>query len=326
MTLSYACRILCFVLCGAGVLQVALEGLAWGVSGLVMSLSPGASARRKERQMFLLALGAHIAPYILLFGVFVPVYMRKEDNPAGEQVGFLSIVLAAVILTWFVVTLLRVWSAMLRSTRYLNSCRSIGQTLEGIPVRMAPGNRPLLAVAGIFSPTILLSHALLDESRFPAPALQAALAHEVAHAKHHDNFKLLLLRLFPHIGFRISARASLEQQWRLYAELAADEQGTGQQGGQRAILLAEMLLSLAREKTVDLSFMSITLLSRSDDLRIRVEHLLGQEKPSARASTWHDVFKTICAVSIPGLAIAVLVYVGAHGGHQVAEFLLHLGS
>ncbi len=326
MTLSYLCRILCFALCGAGVLQIVFEGLAWSASGPVMSIIPRVSARSKERRIFLLALGARIAPYILLLWVFVPAYTRKEDNLAGERVGLFAVTLAVLVLTWFVITLLRVLFAVLRSNRYLNSCRSIGQTREGIPLRMAPESRPLLAVTGIFSPTILLSQTLLDECRFPTPALQAALAHEAAHAWQYDNFKQLLLGLFPHVGLGTSVRASLEQQWRLHAELAADEQGTQQQGGQCAILLAEMLLALAREKAVDLSFTSIALLSRPNDLRVRVEHLLGQAKPSASSSSWRDALGVACAVSLPVLAIAVLVYIGAHEGHQVAEFVLRLGS
>jgi hypothetical protein len=326
MALSYLCRTLCFALCGAGVLQIIFEGLAWSASGPVMSIFPSGTARGKERRMFLLALGARVVPYILLLGVFVPAYMREEDNLGGERVGLLSIALGTLVLAWFAANLIRVLLTVLRSNRYLDSCRPIGRTWEGIPLRLAPGNRALLAVTGIFSPTILLSQTLLDESRFPAPALEAAIAHEGAHARQHDNFKLLLLELFPHIGLKTPARASLEQQWRLLAELAADAEGTGQQGSHRAILLAEMLLSLAREQAVDLPFTSIALLSRSNDLRIRVERLLGNAKPAAGVFTWRDTLKTTGAVSLPGLAIGALVYAGAHAGHQVAEFILRFGS
>ncbi|HEY4355023.1 MAG TPA: hypothetical protein VGN16_04680 [Acidobacteriaceae bacterium] len=326
MALSYLCRVLCLALCCAGLLQVLLEAFAWSVSGAVMAAFPEASVRSRERRIFLLALGARLAPIVLLAGVLVPAYMRQEDNHGSERVGLLCMVLAAGTLVWFAASLVRVAFAVVRSNRFRDSCTAIGRTEEGIPLRLAPGIRPVLAVTGIFSATILLSRNLLDESRFSSPALQAAFAHEGAHARQHDNFKLLLLTALPHLGFRSSGRASLEQQWRLQAELAADEEGTGKRGSHRAVLLAEMLVSLARENTMELPFTSIALLDRSDDLRVRVMRLLGEAEPAVRRFTLRGALQAAYAIILPALVVGVLVYGFAHAGHRVAEFVLRLGA
>lgn len=326
MALSYLCRVLCLALCCAGLLQVLLEAFAWSISGVVMAAFPGTSARSRERRVFLLAVGARLMPALLLLAVLLPAYMREEDNRGSEHVGLVSLAFAAIALVWFAASLLRAVFAVARSNRYRNSCMAIGRTAEGIPLRLAPGASPVLAVTGIFSATILLSRNLLDESRFSPSALQAAFAHEGAHARQHDNFKLLLLTALPHLGLRSGGRASLEQQWRLQAELAADEEGTGKQGSDRAVLLAEMLVSLARENTVELPFTSIALLNSSNDLWVRVTRLLGEAEPAGRCFTVRGMLHAAYAMVLPAVAVGGLIYGCAHAGHKVAEFVLRLGA
>jgi Zn-dependent protease with chaperone function len=322
MQLSYLCRLICLALFGAGLLQVVIECLVWSVSGFVTATLDGTCARRAERRMFLLVLGARIAPYILVLGLLLPSYVRGEENISYERVGLVCVAFAAVVLIWSMRNILRVVKAALTTKRYCGTCREIGRSSDGLPLLLSPDRNSLVAVAGVFRSKIIVSQALFDASRFSTGALDVALAHESAHVRHRDNLKLLLLSALPHARIQTARRPSLQQQWRLLAELAADEESVCGGGERRSVLLAETLVALARESAADLPCASIALVSRAEDLRVRVERLL---EPAAVGGAIRRPVRTICAVFLPVVALGALVYCCVYAGHEIAEFALRLG-
>jgi hypothetical protein len=326
MQLSYICRILCVAICSAGLLQAAMEYLAWRLSAFVTTSNGSNNARSIERQLFFLALVARLAPFFIVASFLLPSYVRGEDNVSTERVGIATIALCAFAVAWSAGCVLRLLFGMWKMRRYCRSCHEIGQTQDGAPILLHPGNRLLLAVAGVFSYRIIISQGALDRSCFSDDTLDTAFAHESAHIRHRDNLKLMLLSILPHIKIGTSNRPSLQNQWRLYAELAADEEGVqGEQG--RSLLLAEMLLKIARDSNRVSPSASIALISREEDLRIRVDRLLHFAEPNAPSTpiTSQRSHRTIAVFMLFVAACVVVAYACARLGHPLAEGLLRLG-
>lgn len=322
MQLSYTFRLICFALCSAGLLQLLLECAAWMAAPLLFAQSAFASARRAERSMFLLALLARLGPWLVVLGALVPAYMRGEDNLSRERVGWICVAGAGCVVVWSLLCGLRAVRAWMSTRRCCRLCQEAGVTPEGLPMLLHPGDGPLLAVAGLFRSRIIVSQSLLAHKHVSADALHIAFLHEDAHARHRDNLKLAVLSLLPHVSFGTRGRPSLDQQWRLAAEIAADEAGAVG-GPERSILLAELLVAMARESNQALPRGSFALLSRADDLRVRVERLL--QRRAVEAVAGRSGLQARCA-AVFGLALfATLCYVGTELGHRVAEVLLHIG-
>ena len=196
------------------------------------------------------------------------------------------------------------------------------------PVLLHPGERSLLAVAGVFSARVIVSQPLLNTARFSAAGLEVAFAHEAAHIRHRDNLKLFLLTLLPHIPMATRNRPSIYQRWRLAAELAADEEGVRGEPA-RSLALAQMLVTMAREANAVPPRGLMALFSAPEHLRVRVERLLAARAvpPSAASSAKagrRDLRVWLLFTASTGVLSAVSLLCVLFG-HRAAELLLHLG-
>lgn len=328
MQLSYISRVFCLALCGAGGLQLASEFVAWLSAPLLLRTAKAGSARRAEQAIFRLTLIARVAPWMLALGLLLPAYMRDEDNFATERVGFLCLALAGGLFSWWAFALLRLSLAAYRTHRCCLRYPAIGRGPGGLPMLLYSGERSVIAVTGLFSACILVSRPLLEGNRFSAPALRAAFAHEGAHVRNHDNLKALLLALAPHVPLSGKHLPSLAGCWRLAAEMAADEEGTDG-SSECSLLLAEMLVTLAREGKQCLPRGSIALSSNARNLQIRVERLLGgPASPSFKAKVGMlEPGKLRLAVALAAFVslMTALGYGCAVLGHQAAELLFCAG-
>jgi len=322
MMLSPLLRTLCFALASGGLLLMVLEGLIWRFTPRSVELTSTRSPRLTERWFLSATLSARILPWLLACGALVPAYLRGEDNTSAERVALPCIAVASLVLLWISAAIFRSAITSLRTQRYCSGCQSTGRTVAGRQVHVHHGSHSLLAVAGIFRSRLIVSEHLLEEHHVAAPALEVALSHEAAHASHHDNLKLLLLSLLPRVGFSSARRSSLDDRWRLAAELAADHESTAGDA-HRSLLLADLLVVLARDRVAAPAVM-VTLLSAPDHLRLRVEQLLRATAPrtTGTASLARD-----SRLSILSLSAALLALAGACAlfGHSAAELLLHLG-
>ena len=328
MQLSYTYRLICLALCSAGLLLLLMESIAWMAAPLLLAQSASANARRAERSLFLLALFARLAPWLVALGAWVPAYVRGEDNLLQERVGWLCITGAICVLAWSLHCCLRALRAWVSAQRCCRVCLQAGTTPTGLPMLIHPSERPLLAVAGLFRPRMIVSRSLLTSGHLSADALDLAFLHEGAHARHYDNLKLAILTLLPHIPFATRSRPSVEQQWRLAAEMAADEDGVNGRP-EHSVLLAETLVAMARKSSQLVPRGSLALLSRPEDLRIRVERLL-QRRPvdlrGAQTTALHYLSDRAKYALLSGLALlTALCYLGWELGHHAAEVLLHIG-
>lgn len=326
MQLSYIGRIACVALCSIGLLQAVFECVAWVVSMTLSSNLNSQRARFIERLLFVLALTARIGPSLLVLAFLLPAYLRGENNVLTEHVGTACVIAAAIVFVSFSYSSARLLLGMWDMQRCFGMCHEMTRSSDGLPILLYPGGRPLLAVAGVFSSRIIVSQGLLDSSCFPATALDVAFAHERAHVRHHDNLKLLLLRMFPHITVGTSSRPSVEKQWRFFAELAADVEGT-EGRWEQSLLLAEMLVAMARGGKHQLPDLYLALFSRKEDLEVRVERLL--DPISAMTEGTDSVERRfqerpLAAVILLSstLVLGAIACTCIHLGHQLAESML----
>ncbi len=353
MQLSYLERILCLTFGAAALLQYAMEFTVWALCPVLpgalvqgkdrSATRRGHSLRATERTLFLLALVPRLVPWLLVLDLLVPAYMRAEDTKSAERVSLLVPMLALGFLLWYFFRLLRLGKAIDDGRRCVRDSYpadevtsahgAIWQTsrapqVQGrsSPVLVYPGQGLLLAVSGVFSSSVIVSRNLLDSMLLAPEALEVAFAHERAHIRCRDNLKLLLLTLLPHLPIALQSRPSLEQRWRLAVEMAADEEGTLGQP-ERSVLLAEMLVFLARKGTHAAPRAMLPLHSSSEHLRIRVERLLEPAEPFASSVTTTSTGGRVgTGLRAAGLATAVIAlsWLCFHLGHRAAEFLFHV--
>ena len=183
MQLSYMSRVICFALCSAGLLQIVLECAASAAAPLLLRKSLVRSARETEKSLFLLALFARLTPWLLVFIFLLPNYVRGEDNGSAEHVALVSIAFAVVVILWLFVSLARMFRSFYRTYRWPHLCREAGRTPDGSPLLVCEGDDMLMAVAGLFSSSVIVSRSFLDTERFSTASLDVAFAHGTIHRR-----------------------------------------------------------------------------------------------------------------------------------------------
>src|SRR6185295_6059983 len=131
---------------------------------------------------------------LVVLGLCVPSYLWLEPEAAAEDVGFWC--MAAALLTAAIcgTSAVKGLRATVLSLRHARRWRCAGRQarIPGArsPVLVVDVPAPLLALAGIFRPQVIVSRRVL--SALPAGQMAAALRHEQAHRASHDNLKRLL--------------------------------------------------------------------------------------------------------------------------------------
>ena len=171
------------------------------------------------------------------------------------------------------------------------------------------------ATVGLLRPRVVLdpSFAL----RLDDDAQQATVAHELAHARHHDPLRLLLAQLVTDLQWPIPAAARRFKDWCHALELARDEEA--RLDGADAAALAQAIvtcLKLARRERTAM----VTLGGDDEALAARVARLLDGEVPP------HDVSRKRSGVVAAMFSIALMVSLagGVCGGEEVVRFLLRV--
>jgi hypothetical protein len=323
MLLAPLWRTLCFMLVSGCLLQIALEFASWRMAPSADDSSRPLPARTLERRLLAFTLAARILPWVIACALLTPAYLRAEDNPDVERVSIFAILAACAAVFWIASTWVRAALLSWRTRRICDACHASGRTIAGKPVFVHPGSSSLIAVMGIFRSRLLVSERLLKTENVSSLELDIAVDHELAHAAHRDNLKLLLLAILPTLPFSSAAHSTLANRWRLAAELAADDDSTGHDA-ERSLLLADLLVRLARERSLPSAPRLATLLSAPQHLKARVEHLLENSRLSFSASSRPQQRSVLCASAV--IAATAAIYLSLTFGHGAAEFLLHLGS
>ncbi len=326
MILSYSLRLACVALFSVGVIQFVLELVLWLVLPVMARMFERRRPRAQERALLFAQLGTHGVAFLLAFLVLVPLYIRNELNVQQERVGWIFLLATAIVLYRYVFGVFRAMRMWLRTWRWQRRFEVPPERFSStVPVVCVSDERPLLAVAGLFSSSIVISRSLLAENALQPAALEVALAHENAHARNRDNLKLLLLSCLPHFEHGTGRRPSVLRQWQSFSEFAADDDAVS--GSRvRSILLAEALVAVARNASrMSPRVLATTLLAHEEDLESRVNRLLqpipvavSDDRPVGRLAKMGGVaFLVAGAAALFGLVV--------FSWQVLAEDLLHLG-
>ncbi|HXZ40758.1 MAG TPA: M56 family metallopeptidase [Terriglobales bacterium] len=208
----------------------------------------------------------------------VPSFLLLEPDHIEEPLGPMLVLLAAGSLAWLLTATFRAIAAQKRTSRLLSRWVKEAKGIEkgtAFPVLRLPSRDPVLTVAGICAPKVLVSETAV--TILTAEELEAALRHEMAHIRRHDNLKKLLFRFasFPAMG-------RLESAWSEMSEMAADDAAIS--NSSEALDLASALIKLSRFAPVQPSYAmtSALLPGTATSLAARVRRLFNWTDPQKR--------------------------------------------
>ncbi len=296
MILSYGARLVCVSL-AVGLMVHTLLGLAVGpLVAAAMRWADRMQPRHGARLLLALRLLPATGALFVVAAFCVPSYLFWEQEPGGEEIGWLCLGVAFTAAVLAVNSAIHLAQALSRSARYARHCERTGA--------------PVLMLAGILRPRLVVSDAILQA--LSAEQLEAALRHEQAHRRAFDNFKRLLLAATP----RMPGFAAMEQAWSRLSEWAADDDAVAGDAG-RALSLADALVRVARLGAVPAE---VSFLGDGQDLARRIERLLNpQVYVPTRMRTW----TVASAVGVAAMTVAVLVAQPLVAAHEVLEHLIH---
>jgi hypothetical protein len=174
-------------------------------------------------------------------------FRRHEPAATMEIPGSILLAGASLGAGLAMIALWRAASRCWRTSRFLQAVESGATrvTIPGVrlPVWQLDTEFPLVALAGICRPRLLVARRVLEQ--LPEDELHVVVRHELAHARRRDNVARLLLTALPDILIFAGKPLGLERAWDAAAEDASDDLATADDGRAR-VLLASALVRVAR--------------------------------------------------------------------------------
>ncbi|MBW8866370.1 MAG: M56 family metallopeptidase [Acidobacteria bacterium] len=266
-------------------------GLVWfGLINVVLAAVVACAAERALRReaernaafWLTLRLLPAIAAIAFVIALFAPSYWQYEPRAVEDLDLSLSIgaLAAALLIGAAVVRGWRAWQrAATRTRAWLRVARPIA-TAAGIPVYEVPTAAPMMALAGVFRPRLLVTRGVVDA--LTGEELQAGIAHEIGHFRARDNLKRLAMRAAPDVLMSTRLAAALEARWASAAEHDADRAGAAD--NETRCALASALVKVAKLIPVATPIAEpISTLVDGGDIASRVQRLLDDGAPAANS-------------------------------------------
>jgi Zn-dependent protease with chaperone function len=325
MNLPYLLRLLCLCLASFFLVHAALGLAAWLAAPAAIRMAETMRPRTAARFLFMLRVLPAMLAAIVVLGLGVPSYLWLEPQATMESVSLACCAAALLGAAIWCISIARVMHAALRSSRCARQCMQAGHEIprEGlaIPTSLLELETPVIALAGLFRPRVLVSRSVLNA--LTPGQLDAAVRHENAHRISRDNLKRFMFLLAPGIFPLTSSLAPLERAWARCTEWAADDEAT--QGDARtSLLLAAALVCVARMGAAPQPSVAMTHLIAGDrDLSARVDRLLRgaatAEAPRWRRSTLLGGMAVLATVILAGVVQWPAIL---HAAHEVLERLV----
>ncbi len=283
MILSYLLRLCCLCLSTFFLVHTAVGLVVAMTSGAAIRAALGMAPRRASRLLLLLRLlPAGLALFVVM-GVCVPSYLWLETDASGEAVGAICLVAALLAAVQCVWSLVRGGRAAARTRRHAHSwereSRAAKLSAVAAPVWILETRPPVVALAGLFHSHLVISRPVIQA--LSAPQLAAALRHEEAHRRSHDNLKRLVVLLSPDLLPGVSAFAALERAWARFSEWAADDEAV-EGNPDSSLSLAAALVCVARlGGRHSVPPLTAAFLGNPAELSQRVDRLLSPVAPVA---------------------------------------------
>ncbi len=310
----------------AAIIASGTVGLTWCLRRGQLT-SEGTAAARADTLLRLRLWPSIVA---IVIGAFTAIGLwRFESSDAHEVIGWTlrgGATLGALVLATFAT---RLWRLHLE-TRSLLTTWLAGATplplgdLPGPPDLDVPAYRiethfPVVAVVGVFRPTLVVDGSVLDACS--PEELSAILAHEGGHIRRWDNLRRALFAATPDLLAWTSAGPALREAWREATEEAADDVAAATDGQMRNHLAGALIrvARTARESTSDASTtfrarrLPASALYRGGSVERRVRRLFEPPEPDRPAGRRWGL-----AAAISTLAVAFMLQQEIHTLMEVA--------
>jgi len=307
------------------VLHLALAVATRLSAGTAMRMAARMKPSSAARFLFFLRISPVAMTVFAVLAFCVPSYLWLEPEAAGEKVGFACFLMATLGAAIWVLSITRVAFAARGTVRYLHQCERHGRKIqvpgEPSPALLLADKAPVLAVAGVMRPRLVISKRVLRG--LTAEQRDAALRHERAHRTSRDNIKRFLILLAPDVLPFLRTFAALERSWAKFTEWAADDQATEGDSG-RALSLAAALVRVAKMGSrPKLSYLFSSLVDDDHELSERVDRLLRPQPNSGKPAEVLVPFLTSACALVAGAVALVLLWPGSLSlVHQALEQLV----
>ncbi len=325
MSLTYTWRLLCLCCATFFLLHLALAAVTRLSAGTAVRMAARMKPSSAARLLFFLRISPMALTVFALLAFCVPSYLWLEPEAAGEKVGFICFLMAALGAAIWVLSITRVISAVRGTVRYLQQCERHGRKInvpgEPSPALLLADKAPVLAVAGVVHPRLVISRTVLRG--LTAEQRDAALRHERAHRTSRDNIKRFLILLSPDVLPFQRTFTALEHSWAKFTEWAADDQAV-EGDADRALSLASALVRVAKMGSKPkLSYLFSSLVHDDDELTERVDRLLRPQPNPGKPAEVLVPFLTSASALMACAVAVVLVWPGSLSRvHQALERLV----
>ena len=324
ISLPYTLRLLCLCCASFFMIHLALA-LAMRLSArTVLRVAEHLKPSSAARLLFALRMAPMVLTVLAVLAFCIPSYLWLEPDAAGEEVGFVCMLLAVLGVAIWALSAVRVYNAVRGTSRYLHHCEQRGRKINvagaSAPALLLADKAPVLAVAGVLHPQLVISRPVMQG--LTREQRDAALRHERAHCDAGDNMKRLLILLAPDALPFVRGLRGLERGWAKFTEWAADDQATEGDACQ-ALSLASALVSVAKMgKRANLAYLSCSLVD--DDLVQRVDRLLRPQVKAERPAAVLVPFLTSVGALLATSTLVVVLWPGSLSlVHQALERLVH---
>jgi hypothetical protein len=325
VNLSYFPRLICLCLASFFFVNLFFDLAVCCTTGAALRIARRLGPHNGARFLFALRLAPCGLALCIVACLCIPSYLRMEPGSIDEPVGWLCLASAMLFSAVLTISGARGLGAIIRSSQYVRRLQSHGRLVqipgEGLPVWVIDGREPLIALAGILRPRLILSRQVMDA--LSTEELASALQHERAHRISHDNLKRLAMLLTPAFPpARVLRR--LESAWARHAEWAADDIACGG-SAQHSLSLATALVKVMRiDATPQATPELLTaLVSSIEDLSVRVERLLRTHSPDEASRKRSPYVTAGCALLAAFAGFAILRPETQLFVHEVLERLIH---
>ncbi len=286
MSLPYTLRLLCLCCASFFMIHLALAVTTRLTAGTALRMAERLKPSSAARLLFAVRLLPLTLTLLAVLAFCIPSYLWLEPEATGEKVGLVCFLMAVLGVAIWALAIVRVVTAVRGTARYLHRCERHGEQIsvpgESAPALLLKDKSPVLAVAGVVHPRLVISRRVMRE--LTAEQIDAALSHERAHRSSGDNLKRFLMLLAPDVLPFMRGFVTLERSWARAIEWAADAQASAGDPN-RALSLADALVKVARMgNKPQLSYLSSSLMADDHDLSERVDRLLRPqplpEKPA----------------------------------------------
>jgi len=269
-----------FAMLAVGVFFLTYAVLSVALAGIWQWLRTGLRIENADT-LFIMRVLPLLGAIVMVALVAIPSFWSLEPSATNEGIAWPALILFTAGALWILFRFGYIVRSCREASRFFALASPMGRSLGvacEIPAYELRGAGPNLFVAGVWRPRLFVSNEAAEI--LDAQEMQAAVRHELAHARGRDNFKQVVGRFcaFP-------ALASLDHQWLQAAEIAADDRAVSDEMGAAELASALIKVGKASARMAVPDF-GMSLVPENDaPVSARVQRLLDWKASRPRGSS-----------------------------------------